>query len=248
MLALEATRPDPTDDTPRVAPIRRDPTALASRRQDVARDRYWSGIGRSPSLAPVHLCRARARRNVVRGRRSQNRREWHCAERTGRELRTTGSVRSRLCIRGSGAHRGRPRSPCQLAPTCPAGRLAAPERSRWSTPIRTDGRQGRALSPLRPKRSRRMSLRVRPRRDRDRGVRIPLGYALEAGRNLYARRATTGGSFAERTSASGRWLQPPESAARLLQVASAPFCYAQRPFGRTGLGTGLVARGRKPDY
>jgi SAM-dependent methyltransferase len=77
---------------------------------------------------------------------------------------------------------------------------------------------------------------------------FPLGYALEAGRNLYARRATTGGSFAERTSASGRWLQPPESAARLLQVASAPFRYAQRPFGRTGLGTGLVARGRKPDY
>jgi SAM-dependent methyltransferase len=76
---------------------------------------------------------------------------------------------------------------------------------------------------------------------------FPLGYALEAGRNLYARKATTRGSLEARTAESGRWLQPPESAARLLQVASTPFRYAQRPFARTGLATGFVARGRKPD-
>jgi SAM-dependent methyltransferase len=50
---------------------------------------------------------------------------------------------------------------------------------------------------------------------------FPVGYALEWGRNLYASRRTGAESMAERTSASGRWLQPPEWAGR---------------------GTGLVAR------
>lgn len=75
---------------------------------------------------------------------------------------------------------------------------------------------------------------------------FPLGYVLEAVRNLYARRATSRLSHEERTAASGRWLQAPESAARITRVASAPFRYVQRPFSGTALGTGLVARGRKP--
>jgi SAM-dependent methyltransferase len=39
---------------------------------------------------------------------------------------------------------------------------------------------------------------------------FPLGYALEAARNLYASRTTDAGSLEERTAASGRWLQPPD--------------------------------------
>jgi SAM-dependent methyltransferase len=74
---------------------------------------------------------------------------------------------------------------------------------------------------------------------------FPLGYALEAARNLYARRNPEGTALEERTAASGRWLQPPEWAARPLQIGSAPFRYAQRPFGGTSLGTGLVARARR---
>lgn len=75
---------------------------------------------------------------------------------------------------------------------------------------------------------------------------FPLGYALEAGRNVYARRTTAAAPLAERTAESGRWLQAPDSAARLMQVLSAPFRYMQRPFGRSSLGTGLVARARRP--
>ncbi|MBA3401219.1 MAG: methyltransferase domain-containing protein [Actinobacteria bacterium] len=74
---------------------------------------------------------------------------------------------------------------------------------------------------------------------------FPLGYALEAGRNLYARRTAAAATLEDRTAASGRWLQPPERASRLLKALSAPFWYAQRPFGRTGLGTGLVALARR---
>jgi SAM-dependent methyltransferase len=74
---------------------------------------------------------------------------------------------------------------------------------------------------------------------------FPLGYVLEAARNLYARRTDDDTTQEARTASSGRWLQPPEWAGLVLQVASAPFRYAQRPFGSTGLGTGLVARARK---
>ena len=75
---------------------------------------------------------------------------------------------------------------------------------------------------------------------------FPLGYALEAIRNFGARRAARPGSRDERTAASGRWLQPPASAAQLTRFASLPFRYAQRPFASTAWGTGLVARARKP--
>jgi len=75
---------------------------------------------------------------------------------------------------------------------------------------------------------------------------FPLGYALEAARNLYVRRTLSDATLEERTAASSRWLQPPDWAGRLLQALSAPFRYAQRPFGHTRLGTGLVARARRP--
>jgi SAM-dependent methyltransferase len=76
---------------------------------------------------------------------------------------------------------------------------------------------------------------------------FPLGYALEAMRNVYAwRRKSQQLSMEQRTAASGRWLQPPEWAATLTHSLSAPFRYAQRPFGQTSLGTGFVARARKP--
>jgi SAM-dependent methyltransferase len=74
---------------------------------------------------------------------------------------------------------------------------------------------------------------------------FPLGYALEAARNIYAKRTTDNATMTDRTAASGRWLQPPEWAGRLLQAVSAPFQLAQRPFGRTRLGTGFVARARR---
>jgi SAM-dependent methyltransferase len=69
---------------------------------------------------------------------------------------------------------------------------------------------------------------------------FPVGYALELGRNLYASRRTGPASMAERTSASGRWLQPPEWAGLGMWALAWPWRLAQRPFG--GRGTGLGAR------
>jgi SAM-dependent methyltransferase len=75
---------------------------------------------------------------------------------------------------------------------------------------------------------------------------FPLGNVLELGRNVLAARDAGMGTAGERTSASGRWLQPPDEAARATQLFSLPFRLLQRPFGGTSLGTGLVARARKP--
>jgi SAM-dependent methyltransferase len=75
---------------------------------------------------------------------------------------------------------------------------------------------------------------------------FPLGYALETGRNVLARHMSKEGSLDDRTAASGRWLQPPEESAPFMRVLSTPFRLAQRPFGSTSLGTGLVARARRP--
>ena len=76
---------------------------------------------------------------------------------------------------------------------------------------------------------------------------FPLGYLLEAGRDLIGRRrlaAQRGTSVAERTAASGRLLQP---AGRLrgtgIRWGTAPFRVIQRAF--PGLGTGLVIRARR---
>jgi SAM-dependent methyltransferase len=71
---------------------------------------------------------------------------------------------------------------------------------------------------------------------------FPLGFALETGRNVVARRMTKPASIEERTAGSGRWLQAPDWASTPLWLAAAPFRLIQRPFDR--LGTGLVARGR----
>jgi SAM-dependent methyltransferase len=71
---------------------------------------------------------------------------------------------------------------------------------------------------------------------------FPFGYALEVGRNLISRFASGHASLdaAEQTAASGRWLQPPEWSGWLTAAIAAPWRVLQRPFARTGLGTGLV--------
>ena len=76
---------------------------------------------------------------------------------------------------------------------------------------------------------------------------FPLGYLLEAGRNLIARRrlaATAAVSLAERTAGSGRLLQPSDDrrAAAAVRWGTAPFRVAQRPFPNNG--TGLLALAR----
>lgn len=73
---------------------------------------------------------------------------------------------------------------------------------------------------------------------------FPVGYPLKKLRDALAAR-DVGGTAAERTAASGRWLQPGERLAPLVWAAAVPFRWLQRPF--TGVGTGLVAlatRGR----
>jgi SAM-dependent methyltransferase len=69
---------------------------------------------------------------------------------------------------------------------------------------------------------------------------FPLGYALHAVSHARARREAHATSLAERTTSSGRWMQPSRGAARL--AVAAPFALIQRPFAPTRLGTGLVAR------
>jgi SAM-dependent methyltransferase len=75
---------------------------------------------------------------------------------------------------------------------------------------------------------------------------FPLGYVLEAVRNRLARRRKPAGSPEERTASSGRSLQPPEWLGIATQIATAPFRAMQRPFERTGIGTGLVVAARRP--
>ena len=75
---------------------------------------------------------------------------------------------------------------------------------------------------------------------------FPAGYLLEAGRNVIARRHLRRKlSNGQRTAASGRWLQPPEAAARLMRVNAAPLQVLQRPFAQGRFGTGLVALARR---
>lgn len=71
---------------------------------------------------------------------------------------------------------------------------------------------------------------------------VPIGYVLEAARNVLAwRQLRRGLAYQQRTLASGRWLQPPESAARLVHAIAAPVSLIQRPFMGDDRGTGLVA-------
>jgi SAM-dependent methyltransferase len=72
---------------------------------------------------------------------------------------------------------------------------------------------------------------------------FPLGYVLLYSSRLLARRPA--GSMQERTASSGRWLQPSTRGAVVRRLVAAPFAMVQRPLEQTGLGTGLVARGRR---
>jgi len=75
---------------------------------------------------------------------------------------------------------------------------------------------------------------------------FPLGYALEAGRNLIGRRrlaAAGSQSVAERTAGSGRLLQPASSArAMATRWGTVPFRLMQRAFPGTGPGIVVLAR------
>jgi SAM-dependent methyltransferase len=77
---------------------------------------------------------------------------------------------------------------------------------------------------------------------------MPLGYLLEAGRNVIGRRQLTAvseASMEQRTSASGRLIQPRSALqGALTRWGTAPFRYVQRGFPRTG--TGLVVRAKLP--
>lgn len=74
---------------------------------------------------------------------------------------------------------------------------------------------------------------------------FPLGYVLDTIRSLIAKRRPADTSIDQRSAASGRWLQPPDSIGWLAGLLAWPFCLAQRPFGKTDLGVGFVAIGRK---
>ena len=74
---------------------------------------------------------------------------------------------------------------------------------------------------------------------------FPLGYALETARNGIGRLARPADTMAERTAASGRWLQPSARLGAVMQAATLPFRMAQRPFGATSLGTALVVLARR---
>jgi SAM-dependent methyltransferase len=79
---------------------------------------------------------------------------------------------------------------------------------------------------------------------------FPLGYALEAGRNLIGRRrlaAAGSQSVAERTAGSGRLLQPTTSVRGLAtRWGTVPFLAMQRAF--PGTGPGIVVLARLADY
>ena len=77
---------------------------------------------------------------------------------------------------------------------------------------------------------------------------FPLGYLLEAGRNLIGRRrlaAGRGTSVAERTAGSG-WLLQPSSALQgaVTRWGTAPFRLMERAFPNTGTGLVVLAHSR----
>ncbi len=75
---------------------------------------------------------------------------------------------------------------------------------------------------------------------------FPLGYLLEAARNLIGRRrlaAAATASVAERTAGSGRLLQPSgQLRGRVIRWGIAPFRLLQRAFPNTGTGLVVLAR------
>lgn len=78
---------------------------------------------------------------------------------------------------------------------------------------------------------------------------FPLGLALEAARNLVARRRlareAVPSDIASRTAGSGRHLQPPAWSGTAIWWGTAPFRYLQRRF--PDRGPGLLAVARRPD-
>jgi len=77
-----------------------------------------------------------------------------------------------------------------------------------------------------------------------RSVGFPAGFLLETVRNLVATPVES--SIEERTSASGRQLQPTRRSAWLTASVAFPFYPIQRAFERTDLGIGYVAWARRP--
>jgi SAM-dependent methyltransferase len=81
---------------------------------------------------------------------------------------------------------------------------------------------------------------------------FPISYLLERVRNIIAAReartAAVGheADMATRTAGSGRTLQPPMWASRVIDFLTWPFRLIQRATARTNLGTGMVGRGRVP--
>jgi SAM-dependent methyltransferase len=74
---------------------------------------------------------------------------------------------------------------------------------------------------------------------------IGLGQVLEWARNQIARRQASGGTFEDRTAASGRLIQPHSGASALACAAlAAPFRLVQAPFAGGDVGTGYVALAR----
>ena len=70
---------------------------------------------------------------------------------------------------------------------------------------------------------------------------MPLGYLLEAGRNVLARRRLDKDVG---TAGSGRFFQPPAALGRTVELALRPAAFAQKPFHDTEMGIGYVAVGR----
>lgn len=75
---------------------------------------------------------------------------------------------------------------------------------------------------------------------------FPLGLLLDAARNTIAGMRPSTDSAEARTRVSGRWFQPSRRLGWATRLASRPFQLLQRPFYRSGLGTGLVAFARLP--
>jgi cyclopropane fatty-acyl-phospholipid synthase-like methyltransferase len=73
-----------------------------------------------------------------------------------------------------------------------------------------------------------------------------LGFVLQHFRDALARRGASDRSIEERTSASGRYLQPHAAITGLACAAiAAPFRLAQLPFAGTDIGTGYVVLARR---
>ncbi len=86
--------------------------------------------------------------------------------------------------------------------------------------------------------------------DRIDAVGFPLGFPLEAARNVIGRRrlraSAVPATVADRTARSGRTLQPPAWAGGLTRAATAPFRWVQRRFHRSDLATAWVLVAHRP--